>query len=252
MAANLSNGDGAPKLKTKGVEAADKALRILSLFENGRSELSLGEISNLTGLVKSSVLRLLVSLQAAGYVAATPDKRYTVGPEAFRVGRVYQQDDNLEAIIRPVLKNLVRHCGESASFFRREGRMRVCLYREDSTQPLREHVAEGDAVPINKGAAGHVFTLFEKSAGDHPADPAQLEKLPIVSIGERGPEIAGLSVPIFGVEGPMLGALSISGPTTRFGEAEIDAMSELLLEAAVDICAGLRARFYDSLVPEDQ
>ncbi|MBT9385380.1 IclR family transcriptional regulator [Pseudooceanicola sp. CBS1P-1] len=232
-------------LKTKGVEAVYKALRILSLFDSSSKRLTLGDISQRTGLVKSSVLRLLVSLQSAGYLRMTPDKAYVVGPEAFRVGRIYQSTFNLEGEIRPVLKRLVAATGESASFFRREGQKRVCLYREDTNQLLREHIAEGDAVDIDKGAPSHVFIEYDMMRGDQPAPLDILEELPVISIGERGPGIAGLSVPIFGADGDMLGALTVSGPASRLTAAKIDEIQPLLMNGAATCCASLGARFYE-------
>ncbi|APZ52206.1 IclR family transcriptional regulator [Salipiger abyssi] len=238
--------NSAPKLKTKGVEAVDKALRILSLFDSRSPTLSLGEISERSGLVKSSALRLLISLQNAGYITMTTDKRYAVGVEAFRIGQVYQHSLRLEEVIRPVLEDLVRKTGESGSFFRREGNMRVCLFRADTHQPLREHVAEGDAVEIGKGAAGHVFMTYGALAGDVPAGADDLARLPDVSIGERGPGIAGMSAPIFAVGQGMIGALSLSGPSLRLTEERITEMKPHVLAAAATICTRLGSPFYDA------
>lgn len=237
------------KLKTKGVEAVDKALRILSLFDEGTTSLSLGEISARTGLVKSSVLRLMISLQNAGYVFATADKRYVVGVEAFRVGQLYRSAFSLEEVLRPALREMVRRTGESGSFFRREGDLRVCLFREDSDQPLREHVAEGAAAPIERGAAGHVLLDYERYDGRHVASAELLEELPYVSVGERGPGIAGLSAPVFSVERGMLGALSLSGPDMRFPPERIERMKPVVLAAAAKLSAALRSPFYERLDP---
>ncbi|WP_052210870.1 IclR family transcriptional regulator [Rhizobium rhizogenes] len=234
-------------LKTKGVEAVDKALRILTLFDSQSPVLSLHDISQRTGLVKSSTLRLLVSLQSAGLLATTPDRRYTIGIEAFRIGRVYQRTFRLDTVIRPALKKLVQATGESGSFFRREGDQRVCLFREDTNEPLREHIAEGDSVPIGRGAAGRVFLHFSDHDGMGPASHDELSLLPVMTIGERGPDIAGMSVPIFAIDQGMIGALTLSGPSTRFTEERVSAMKPLLVRAAADICYNLRSPFYELL-----
>lgn len=237
------------QLKTKGVEAVDKALRILSLFGASSPVLSLGEISERAGLVKSSTLRLLVSLQNSGMVMMTPEKRYTIGVEAFRIGRVYQKSFRLESVVRPVLQDLVRQTGESGSFFRREGNRRVCLFREDSNQPLREHVIEGEAVEIGKGAAGHVFITFEGFNGEHPAPEDVLAHLPIVVLGERGPDIAGISAPVFALDQGMIGALALSGPRTRFSPERMDELKTVVMTAARNLSESLRSPFYSSPAP---
>lgn len=234
-----------PVLKTKGVEAVDKALRILTLFSSQSPILSLHEISLKAGLVKSSTLRLLVSLQNAGLLSMTSDRRYAVGIEAFRIGSVYQRTFNLDSIMRPALKELVQRTGESVSFFRREGDMRVCIFREDTDAPLREHIAEGDAVPIGKGAAGHVFLTYGDHDGMQPATATELALLPMVTIGERGPDIAGMSVPIFALERGMIGALTLSGPATRFTPEKIEEMKPVLLRSAAGISRAMRSPFYE-------
>jgi len=233
------------KLKTKGVEAVDKALGILMLFDTENPTLSLGDISERTGHVKSTALRLLVSLQNAGLVVPTSDKRYTVGAQAFRIGCVYQHTFRLDRIVRPALRKLVVATGESGSFFRREGNKRVCLFREDSHQVLREHVAEGEAVSLDKGAAGHVLTSFETIDGGHPGNPAALSSLPIIALGERGPDIAGMSAPIFAAGSGLIGALSLSGPRIRFTTEKIEEMKPVFLKAAADLSFELGSRFYE-------
>jgi DNA-binding IclR family transcriptional regulator len=232
-------------LKTKGVEAVDKALHILSLFTTDAPKLSLGEISHRSGYVKSTALRLLISLQNAGLVVATPDKAYAIGPQAFRLGHLYQWNLRLEHVVRPVLRALVLRTGESGSFFRREGNMRVCLFREDSSQVLREHVPEGEAVGLDKGAPGHVLTAFTGIDGSRPATAEQISLLPVVSLGERGPDIAGIAAPVFGAGQGLVGAVTLSGPRTRFTRQSIEEMKPLVMDAAGELTRALAGSFYD-------
>jgi len=235
-----------PALKTKGVEAVDKALRIFALFSAETPTLSLGEISQRSGQVKSTAMRLLISLQTAGLVRLTEDRRYTVGAQAFRLGCVYQQTFRLDRIVRPALRELVVRTGESGSFFRREGNRRICLYREDSSQVLREHVPEGEAVELDKGAAGHVLVTFDGVDGDRPATATQLAKLPISAMGERGPDIAGISAPIFATGQGMVGALALSGPRTRFTPDRVEQMEAAVIETARSLSRELGSPFYDA------
>lgn len=235
------------KLRTRGVEAVDKALRVLGLFKDGAPELSLNEISQRSGIVKSSALRLLVSLRLAGYVTMTPDKRYRIGVEVFRLGQVYRQTFKLEHVVRPALATLVAETGESGSFYHREGGKRVCLFREDTKQVLREHIAEGESVDIGRGAAGRVLTTFEQESGGHPASKKIIAKLPFISLGERDPDIAGLSAPVFAAEHGLVGALAVSGPRTRFTAKKISVMAPILVRTAAYLTNELGGQFYGTL-----
>lgn len=213
-----------------GVEAVDRAFRILSAFQDGDGALSLHEIAARTGFYKSTILRLVVSLERAGCLVRLPDKTYALGFEVMRLGALYQRSFRLERHIRPVLRDLVHRTGESASFFHRDGPVRVCLFREDSSQPIRDHIREGDVLALDKGAAGHVLTSFSRKL-EGTQRTALMARLPFASHGERDPETAAISVPIFSGGEVLAGALTLSGTRMRFTPAHMAAMAPLLRAA---------------------
>jgi DNA-binding IclR family transcriptional regulator len=231
--------------KTKGVEAVDKAVQILKIFTQRDIELSLSEISRRTGLIKSTAMRLLLSLVDAGLLMATSQKTYRIGPEAYRLGNLYDATCSLESLIRPHLRELVTMSGESASFFQRAGMRRVCLFREDSREILREHIAEGDTAPLDRGAPGHVFTDFENTLPTARFRERLINPLPYVVTGERGLGITGVAAPIFTVNCALVGAITLSGPATRFDEEKLALFRRLILDAASNISHKLGSLFYE-------
>lgn len=76
-------------MASPGVAAVDRALTILSAFDGEPNALTLAALSRRTGFYKSTLLRLIASLQAHGYVLQLPDGRYHLGPTPFRLGAVY-------------------------------------------------------------------------------------------------------------------------------------------------------------------
>jgi DNA-binding IclR family transcriptional regulator len=199
----------AVRKRGEGVEAVDRALKILSAFEAGRARLTLAELAARTGLYKSTILRLAHSLEAGGFLHREANGAFGLGAEPLRLAAVYRRGSDLEAKVRPVLKTLLDETGESASFFRREGDRRLCLFREETQRAIRDHVMEGDMLPMDIGAAGRVLARFDgltaADAGTEPHD---------VSMGERDPETAALAAPVF-AEAGLAGALTISGPRAR-------------------------------------
>ncbi len=208
-----------------GVAAADRALSILLCFPKAGSPLTLAELSHHTGLYKSTILRLLVSLENGALVEKLENGTYALGWAAGWLGASYRQSLGLEHRVRPILRQLRMETGESASFYRRDESVRVCLYREESQQMIRDHVAEGSVLPLDRGAAGHVLTRFNDSAG--PASTLLVE-LPVMSFGERDPEVAALAVPVFGEGNLLAGALTISGPISRLTPQRADEISPIL------------------------
>src|SRR5690349_18170236 len=77
--------------KKLGVAAVDRALSILSAFVDNEPSLSLSRIAQRTGLYKSTTLRLIDSLEAAGYIRRLQSGDYQLGPTLFRLGMQYQK-----------------------------------------------------------------------------------------------------------------------------------------------------------------
>jgi DNA-binding IclR family transcriptional regulator len=208
-----------------GVEAVNRSLAVLRCFTDVAPVLSLTRIAELTGFYKSSVLRLAASLEAGGMLVRREDKSYALGHETLRLASVFRRSFRLEEYVRPVLRELLIATGESASFFRREGDGRLCLFREESRHSVREVIHEGDILSLSRGAAGHVLRHYANGA------TSPLGVLPIASRGERDADTGALAVPVFGSGRMLLGALSLSGPLSRFGEERMTTMAAQLRQA---------------------
>ncbi len=218
--------------KQSGVAAVERALAILNSFRPGDGSLSLHDIAERTGLYKSTILRLIVTLAQSHCIQRLDDGRYQLGSMLLHWGSLYQSSLRLDDHVLPVLRRLVDQTLEGASFFTREENVRVCLFRVDSPRMLRDHVRAGDLLPLDKGAAGRVLCSFDplmQAAGKTPTSPV------VVTVGEREPEIAAVAAPVFGAGGILRGALAVSGPSTRFDTVAIQKISDVVYEAAVDL-----------------
>lgn len=217
--------------EAKGVEAVDRALAILLAFHQA-DRLTLAELSRATGLYKSTLLRLSVSLERSGFLHRMPDKSFMLGAEAYRLGSRFQRAFRLEELVRPVLQRLLRDTGESASFFVRDRDHRLCLFRENSAQTVREHISEGETLTLERGAAGHVIVRFDPQTNAATEVAQRFEALPLFSYGERMKEVSAAAVPVFRLDGSALllcGALSVSGPTNRFTPDRAEIISRSLM-----------------------
>ncbi|HUP96710.1 MAG TPA: IclR family transcriptional regulator [Usitatibacter sp.] len=203
-----------------GVAAVDRALSLLAAFREGDRSLSLPELASRTGLVKSTVLRLLASLMHFGLVQRAEDGRYTLGPEVARLQSVYTHSFALDEIVMPVLRRLVDETRESAVYHVRQGDLRLVLYRVDSPQPIRDHVRVGDVMPLDRGAGGRVIMAFSGAQG------AVYERIRreggVAIVGDRAPDLAGIAAPVFRVGGEIAGAVTLTMPTNRFHPEQLE------------------------------
>ena len=225
-----------------GVDAVNRALSILACFTERDDRLSLTELSKRTGLYKSTVLRLVESLEAQGFLVRHEGRGYSLGSELMRLGSLYARQFRLEDRVRPILVRLVAETGESASFYRREGQRRICLFRADSPSPIRDHVREGDVLSLDKGAGGRVLKIFPGKSRDQVVE--LLKDLPYQSYGERDNETGSAASPIFGLNDELIGALTVSGPLSRFTPDRVARTSAAVLHAAKELSQALGSRIF--------
>ena len=211
-----------------GVAAVERALAIVEAVAQHAQPISLADLARATGFYKSTLLRLIVSLERSAMIVRRGDGHYAIGPYAHRLGRAYDHAYRLTDTIEPLLQELVEAGSESASFHAyRDAASRVCLLRVDSHHSTLDRIRAGDLLPLNKGAAGKLLTAY---LVDHASvDQAGLVAL---SMGERDPNCAAVASPVFDGAGDMCGAISLSGPKERFTPKAIRSMSEQVQHAA--------------------
>lgn len=225
-----------------GVAAVDRALAIVQAISSQPEPWSLARLSAATDLYKSTILRLLGSLENARYVTRLNDGNYTLGPAMFRLGLAYEQAHPLREIVLPVLESLVKKGTESASLhIRHNATSRMCIVRVNSNHSTLDRIQAGDILPLDRGAAGRLIAAFDGE--ESPATRQLRESCFALSVGERDPACAGVACPVFGPEGAIKGVLSLSGPRERFTPAAVARMHELLLAAAIAVTQTLGGKY---------
>jgi DNA-binding IclR family transcriptional regulator len=216
-----------------GVAAVDRALSILDAFAEADPKLSLAEIAKRTGLYKSTVLRLIKSLEKFGYMYRSDDGGYQLGSKTLFLGSLYQRHFRTSDVVPTVLRQIVDQLKEGASLYVRDGDHRVCLHRIDSTHAVRHAVHEGDRLPLTVGASSHVIRAFTGATG---ARYEQIRRdMYSASYGERDPETAAVACPVFGTTQAFVGALTISGPKYRIESLGLERILPVMFKQAIDL-----------------
>jgi len=213
--------------KTKGVNAVNRALSLLDVFIDSGPSLSLAELTKRTRLVKPTVLRLLLSLENAGYVIRLANGQYQLGAKVLQLGTTYRTNFALDVHVLPVLRHLADVTQETASFHAREGNKRLCLFRVDSPQPVRVFLAAGTVHPMDSTASGLVLQTYHELGA-----ATQSRRLVFQTSGVRDSQTASVSTPVFGDKGQLVGALTVTGPIDRFEASDLDKMKQNLVTAA--------------------
>jgi DNA-binding IclR family transcriptional regulator len=237
------------------VDAVLKALDILDCFQV-RPSLQLKQISEMTKLNKSRILRLCGTVESMGYLVHDRETGlYSLGPKLLSLGKIYERNNTMISLARPILRDLTRITGESASLFVVDGNKRLCLAREEGTHSVRYSVSEGQRMELYAGSGGKVLLAFGpvelrrqflrkgmlKRLTPHTiVDLGKLqEELELInrqgygfSAGERDSDAASLAAPVYNHEKKMCAALAIAGPINRFLPEHNAEHLKMLLAAA--------------------
>lgn len=198
------------------IAAVERALSVLDAFRTA-PRLSLSELSRRTGLFKSTLLRILATLERNGYVMRLADGRYRVGGILFELGSGYVATFQLEEVMKPALAHLVAVTGESAAFYVRAGARRQCLFRVDSPQAVRHVITAGQILDLDSAATSEILRRYEMG-GPRPAAEVDYLALCRSTSGQGDVETASVAAPIFDTGG-FVGVINISGPVHRFTKA---------------------------------
>jgi DNA-binding IclR family transcriptional regulator len=225
---------------------------ILDAFSLTKPALTLSELRSATGFPTSTVQRLVANLVAEGFLDRDGD-RYRIGATmAYWAAPASRGIDRLRAVT-PALHELRKITGETACFFIREGPHRVCVAMVETEHAIRREMHVGKVVPLQAGSAGRVLMAWdddalrdvlarplepytELSVVDPEALRADVDRVRRVgwsyTEGERDEGAAGLSAPVFDGQARLVGAMSISGPTSRVTRSLADAWAEDLVRSA--------------------
>lgn len=215
-------------MTTRMASTVTKALNILNLFLTQKEGLSVTKIFNLSGINKSTVVRLCATLERDGYLKRNRLGIYFIGHQIEKLAQIYRIQFSVEDIIRPILIKLRDETGESASFNIIDGDERICLFRVDSKNDIRHVVEEGARLPLTKGVVGPTLLAF---SGKQGSAYDKIRTKGYLSAEGRESFTSSVAVPVFRRDGSLAGALVLSGLSVRFGEKKRALALDLLLQS---------------------
>ena len=199
--------------KGLGVNALERGLRLLMALRKDEGQ-KLSELARTTQLDKATASRLLRSLMRYSFAVKDAEERYRLGPATAVLESTGNTTQGIAAVVQPVIDRIAKESGETAGFFVRHGDLRLCVAVAAGHRAVGHTLKVGDVLPTERGAGGRVLRLYE---GGRPAGNPDVVQ---TSLGERDPELAAVAAPVFDARGKLLGALSLSGTSTRYSSPE--------------------------------
>ncbi len=242
----------------QSIERAFTILRALSLGTAGVTD-----ISERTGLPKSTVSRLLSSLEHERAVEQTADGAYRLGEGIVDLGEALRLGQSVSETARPHLLELMEFAGEAVGLDRLEGDSIVTLLQvhdADAAVVVRDWTNEATpvhAVPAglaivahsNRAVQNEFFAreyepLTDQTMTDHAQFRRRFEDIRANGyawvFGEFDEELNSVAAPIADASGRTQLAIHIHGPSYRFpNEADIDELGQRVAATAQRIEAQL-------------
>ncbi|MFC4076292.1 IclR family transcriptional regulator [Salinithrix halophila] len=232
------------------VRAAERALDILLCFTR-QPELSLTEIARMTELNKSTVYRLLATLEEKGFLIRHPETdKYRLGFRVWELSANLSRADDPAVLFLPEMERLRDAIEETVSLYIRDGYERIRVQAVESMQTIRRVAPIGVRMPLAVGASSKVLVAFADPAeqatvlGD-PSWPESVDRgqylaqlLEIrkqgyaTSFEERETGTSAIAVPVFDPGGGILAALAVSGPVSRLTRVRMKEVIPPILETA--------------------
>ncbi|MFD5746463.1 IclR family transcriptional regulator [Streptomyces sp. NPDC127033] len=231
-----------------GVRSVRRALDILTLLTEDRPVVSLREITEATGLPKTTVLRLVHTLEQSGLLWSA-EGGYTAGPGLWRWAHLARRQWEVTRGTRALMRELADRTRETVNVFVAHDLRRVCVAHEESPHPLRHVIDVGDEQPLWAGASSKILlgdapdALLRRVALASPDGEPAMARLRTaaqearrrgyaVSSGEWDDGLTAVAVPVTGRSGAVIASLSLSGPSQRFPYEAIERFAADLTEVA--------------------
>jgi IclR family acetate operon transcriptional repressor len=213
-----------------GTQAIDRAAELLVGVVESPGPVSVGELSQRSGLPKSTTSRLVGALERRGLVQRSGDRRVTPGPVLLRFAH-RDTGASLVDLARPALRHLAELSGETINLGVPTPLGVEHLAQEDTRHFVGGTNWVGRRVPFDSTANGKVLRAFAAGA---PADAPIRRRGYAIAVDELEHGLSAVAAPVLGPDGTAVAALSISGPTIRLTHKRIaELVPELVRQAGL-------------------
>lgn len=215
--------------------SVQRALAILSLYSREKQEWGITEISQETQLPKSTVHGLVKTLENENFLYQGENGKYRLGVKVFELGMAYSGNVRLTTAAEPVVRQLVERYKQTVHVAIYAGRMAILVVstRAGGTGVMSPRVGAG--IPAYCTGVGKVLLAWqspqvvEEFLENEPLMPITRNTITdidqfkhelatirqqgfAVDRGEALIETGCVAAPIFGADGEIVAAISISGP----------------------------------------
>jgi IclR family acetate operon transcriptional repressor len=233
---------------------------VLFAFSPETPQLGVAEIAKIVGLNRTTVHRLVGTLESSGLLRKDPfTQKFGLSAQVLRLADVFYQQNDIRSIALPRMTALRNELNETVALHLREGFARVVIAQIGAHRDVRHMYRNiGEPIPLHLGAPGRVILAhleqhdLEDYLSEMPlvgttsqsiTDPDVLreELREVASQGyavsweERRVGVVAIAAPIFDAHGQVVASINVSGPIQRIRQEQVDEIWPRLVEVAKEV-----------------
>ena len=235
----------------------DRAAALLTLVVEADEPVTFAELSEASGLARSTTSRLLAALESNRLLERCSTGSYIGGPLFVLYAARHDRNAEMARLARPMLEAIGESTGETVHLAVANGGQVAHIAQVDATYLLGARDWTDVEVPAHCSALGKVLLAWDvlelpagrlesithrtlTSRADLEADLALVRSRGFaVTRDELEIGLAGVAAPVFGADRAVVATVGISGPTARL-EDRVDHLGRLLKDQTEALSTLLR------------
>jgi DNA-binding IclR family transcriptional regulator len=231
-------------VEQKRKPTAVTGLQIVEFLAQNPRGVRLGDIAESVAMDPGQTHRMIKAMQEDGWVMPVGnDGSYTLTARVIRLGSTYISRLDLSEHARPIMDELASQTRESVFLGELRKDAVVCVGRRVADHSLRVWTEMGDFWPLHGTAVGHAILAARhiRLASQTGAIPPSREVAEAMQLGfardygRYREGVQAVAAPIIDADGLEIGAIALSGPSTRMDEDGIEYLGHLVQQAGVKI-----------------
>lgn len=241
------------------ITSLDRAVEVLEVLARTKQGYTLAELSRKTDIPKSTLFRILSTLQDRDCVTLDVDtKEYSLGLKLWELGSAFIEETDLDSAAVPFMRDLAESC-EASIFLAVMDEAEVVYIRRmespDSVMMVRKLGHRAPAYCTATGEAMLAFlpeerreeiieeTNFEEHTPRTNTDPEELrrrlkqvrEEGVAVVDGEYNPELLCIASPVLGSRGEVEAAMTVAMSSSEAEPERINRLKEQVRDKALGL-----------------
>ena len=227
------------------VQSVERAFTLLQNIAQHPKGIGVTELSSNSGLAKSTVSRLLRTLEHLGAVERQHHPEgFVIGKAVVALAAAVPFQRQLKAIARPFLQELADTTKETVYLSLRDSSHALFVDQIDSEQQVQLQNWIGYRIPLHVSSSGKLFLAFaretirealldsplaeytEHSITESSELQQELEGIRLKhcswALGEYDEDMTSLAAPVFDSNNAIIAAISIAGPSYRFPPKNVE------------------------------